>query len=158
MWVTFFCFCFVKIFVHIPTQKEKIITIMYLYFKIQTYLYFNKNIMDRMRPLIYFEIHFSPWLKFPLPSTKCCWHGGVVVSTVVSQQQGSWFEPSVRLGPFWSLHVLHVAVWVLLVQVLNILPQSKDITGVKGWLPLCVGPATHPGFTLPWPVTAGKGC
>lgn len=33
---------------------------MYLYFKIQTYLYFNKNIMDRMRPLIYFEIHFSP--------------------------------------------------------------------------------------------------
>lgn len=33
---------------------------MYLYFKIQTYLYFNKNIMDSMRPLIYFEIHFSP--------------------------------------------------------------------------------------------------
>lgn len=55
-----FLFLFCQIFVHIPTQKEKIITIMYLYFKIQTYLYFNKNIMDRMRPLIYFEIHFSP--------------------------------------------------------------------------------------------------
>ena len=40
-------------------------------------------------------------------------HGGSVVSTVASQQEGPWFEPrSFQVLSVWSLHVLPVPAWV----------------------------------------------
>ncbi len=40
-------------------------------------------------------------------------HGGSVVSTVASQQEGPGFDPQLEQGlSVWSLHVLSVSVWV----------------------------------------------
>ena len=44
-----------------------------------------------------------------------------MVSTVASQQEGSWFEP--RQGGVWSVHVLPVLAWVFSRYFL----QSKDM-------------------------------
>merc|ERR1712035_59525 len=53
-------------------------------------------------------------------------HGGVVVSTVASQQEGSWFDPGCGSPSVRSLHVLPVSAWVLS-GYSGFLPQSKDM-------------------------------
>ena len=59
-------------------------------------------------------------------------HGGVVVSTFASQQEGSGFESRFNQGlSVWSLHVLPVYAWVLS-GFSGFLPQSKDMqNGVR---------------------------
>ena len=46
-------------------------------------------------------------------SQALCAHGGSVVSTVASQQEGPWFKPrSFQVLSVWSLHGLPVPAWV----------------------------------------------
>jgi len=52
-------------------------------------------------------------------------HGGVVVSTVASQREGSRFNSRLVLS-VWSLHVLPVYAWVLS-RYSSFLPPSKNM-------------------------------
>merc|ERR1712035_272647 len=106
-------------------------------------------------------------------------HGGAVVSTAASQQEGPEFDPPApRLGQglsVRSLHVLPVPAWVLS-GYSGFLPQSKDMhvrlignsklsVGVNvrlnGCSSLCVGPAINwrlvQGVPRLRPKTAGIG-